>query len=143
MSRGTGLIGTWRLVSYENKMKSGEKIYPLGEDAIGYLMYAADGHMSVALMGVHRRPFESGVLDGGTTEEKSMAMGTYISYAGMYEVHEDCVLHHIEVSLFPNWIGVTQKRFYEEDEDRLTLISPPIVVQEQTVTYRLVWKKVK
>lgn len=69
-------------------------------------------------------------------------MSTYISYAGTYEVHEDYVLHHIEVSLFPNWVGGTQKRFFERDGDRLTLISPPIVLQDQSVTYHLVWQKV-
>lgn len=34
------LVGTWRLVSWENRsVVDGEVIYPLGEDAVGYIMY--------------------------------------------------------------------------------------------------------
>jgi hypothetical protein len=44
------LIGTWRLISWENRSVDGQKIsYPLGEDAAGYIMYNEDGYMFVAI----------------------------------------------------------------------------------------------
>ena len=47
------LIGAWRLVSYEGR--TGDNVlYPLGEDATGYIMYTHDGHMSVAMMAAGR-----------------------------------------------------------------------------------------
>ena len=45
------LIGTWRLISWENRSVDGQKIsYPLGKDAVGYIMYNEDGYMFVAIM---------------------------------------------------------------------------------------------
>src|SRR5215210_4704599 len=44
------LIGTWRLISWENRDADGEISYPLGEDAVGYIMYNEDGYMFVAIM---------------------------------------------------------------------------------------------
>src|SRR5215203_6716861 len=44
------LIGTWRLISWENRSVDGQKIsYPLGKDAAGYIMYNEDGYMFVAI----------------------------------------------------------------------------------------------
>jgi Lipocalin-like domain len=41
------LIGTWRLVSWENRsLVDGQISYPLGKDAAGYIMYNQDGYMS-------------------------------------------------------------------------------------------------
>jgi hypothetical protein len=49
------LIGSWRLVSWENRSIDGQKIsYPLGRDAVGYIMYNQDGYMSVAIMRPNR-----------------------------------------------------------------------------------------
>ena len=52
------LIGTWRLVSWENRsVEDGQVSYPLGEDATGYIMYNEDGYMFVAIMAPHRLRF--------------------------------------------------------------------------------------
>jgi hypothetical protein len=48
-----------------------------------------------------------------------------MAYCGRYEVHGDHVVHHIEQSLFPNWVGTSQKRFIELEGDRLTLTTDP------------------
>ena len=46
------LIGTWRLISWENRsVVDGQVSYLLGEDAVGYIMYNQDGYMFVAIMG--------------------------------------------------------------------------------------------
>ena len=37
------LIGTWRLISWENRDEGGHISYPLGKDALGYIIYNADG----------------------------------------------------------------------------------------------------
>lgn len=41
------LIGTWRLASWENRSVDGQISYPLGEDAVGYIMYNQSGYMFV------------------------------------------------------------------------------------------------
>ena len=61
-------IGTWKLVSYENR--SGDQVtYPLGKNPVGYIMYNDEGYMAVALMASNRKRFSSMDIMGGTTEE--------------------------------------------------------------------------
>ena len=59
-------------------------------------------------MGSGRRPFVAGDLLGGSTAEKAGAAETYVSYCGRYEFHGPTVLHHVDLSFFPNWVGVTR-----------------------------------
>ena len=37
----TALVGAWRLVSWENRAADGQVTYPMGSDALGYLLYTA------------------------------------------------------------------------------------------------------
>ncbi len=99
------LIGTWRLVSGENRnLVDGQLSYPLGKDAVGYIMYNQDGYMFVAIMGSNRLKFAAEDLLSGTPEEEAQAEETYVSYCGKYEFRGDTVVHHVELSLFPNWV---------------------------------------
>jgi hypothetical protein len=96
----------------------------------------------VAIMGSNRSEFASGDIKGGSTEEKAAAADTYISYCGRYEVQRDTVIHHIELSLFPNWVGVDQKRALQFDGNRLLLSTPPILVEGTERTSHLIWERV-
>lgn len=137
-------IGAWALVSWElRRADGGEPYYPLGKDAKGLLIYSADGHMSVVLSKSDRAPFETDFLLEGTPAEKVAAMESYMSYAGRYEVRKDMVVHHVEYSLFPNWIGTAQERFYKFEQDGLTLSAAPFVKDGVEQTALIVWKKVK
>jgi hypothetical protein len=108
------LVGTWRLISWETRSVDGQKIsYPFGREAVGYIMYNEDGYMFVAITCPNRERFAAGDLLNGSTEEKAHAASTYVSYCGQYELQEDRVIHHVDVSLFPNWVGVDQERLVE------------------------------
>ena len=115
------LIGAWRLVSWENQAADGEITYPMGPDAVGYVLYTQDGYFSVTVMRVRRPPFADGDLLRGTTEEKVMAMESSAAYCGRYSFGGDHVIHHVELSVFPNWIGTDQRRGLQLDGRRLTL----------------------
>jgi len=132
--------GTWRLVSVETRKENGE-VYRRGQRT-GYLMYNDDGYMSVAFMKEGRPSFASGDIRGGTVEEKVAAVDDYTSYSGRYEVEGDKVLHHIEVSLFPNWIGETQERTYELKDNQLTLSTPLMPVGGIQLSTHLIWERV-
>ena len=135
-------IGTWRLVSCELRKPDGEVSYPFGRDPVGYIMYNPEGYMSVAFMSADRPKFAAGDVMGGTTEEKVAAVDTYLSYCGRYEIQHDKVIHHIEVSLFPNWVGVDQERIYEFKDDKLSLSTPPLLVGGSQQTAYLIWERV-
>ncbi len=137
------LVGTWRLISWETRSVDGEKIsYPLGKDAVGYIMYNEDGYMFVAITRPNRTKFAAGDLLGGSTEEKVQAATSYVSYCGRYEFQEDTVIHHVELSLFPNWVGSDQERLVELRGNRLTLSTRPILLGGKQQTAHLIWKRV-
>jgi len=134
------LVGVWQLESFELRSSDGQRTYPMGSDAKGYINYTEEGFMSVAIMQQGRRPFESNDIRGGTIEERAEAAGGYLSYCGSYEVKQDEVVHHIEVSLFPNWISADQVRLCEIEGERITLSTHPFFVGGKMQTAHLVWR---
>jgi hypothetical protein len=136
------LIGTWRLRSWENRDADRHISYPLGEDAVGYIIYNQDGYMFVAIMRPERAKFAAGDLLSSTTEERAHAASTYVSYCGRYEFRGDTVIHHVELSLFPNWVGVEQERLVEVRGDRLMVSTRPILLGGMQRTAHLIWERV-
>jgi hypothetical protein len=112
--------------------------YPLGLDAMGHLAYTPDGYVFVSIMRTDRPPFASQDLLGGTSEERARAAGSFVAYCGRYELRDGRVVHHIEQSLFPNWVGTSQERFVQVNDDQLTITTAPYEV-DGTVTSRVVW----
>jgi hypothetical protein len=125
MMASNPLIGTWRLISWENRsLLDGQVSYPLGKDATGYIMYNDDRYMFVAIMGSNRLKFATEDLLSAIIEEGAQAEETYVSYCGRHKFHEETVVHHVELSLFPNWVGGKQARLVEVTGGRPTEIPP-------------------
>ncbi len=135
------LVGTWKLVSCEVKRGDGRVSYPYGRNPRGYILYDEAGFMSVAIMGDNRSPFASGGLRGGTVQQKSEAADTYLSYAGRYEFQAGKVVHYVEVSLFPNWVGTELERSIHIADGKLTLTSPPDRIGGVERTTQIVWER--
>ncbi len=132
-------VGAWRLISVETRDEKGEMIRR--GHRTGYLLYSGEGHMSVAFMREGRPTFASGDIRGGTVEEKTAAVDGYVSYSGRFGIKGDIVVHHIEVSLFPNWVGVSQERLYEFIGDRLTLSTPLMLVGGRQLSTHVIWER--
>lgn len=135
-------VGTWRLVTWENKDEEGNSTYPFGEDAMGYLMYSADKYMCVTLSKKDRPNFTGGDILTATPEEQSMALGTYISYCGSYDLAPGKVTHRPTVSLFPNYIGTEQVRIFRFENGKLVLTHAPEMMDGKMRTPLIVWEKV-
>jgi hypothetical protein len=136
------LVGAWQLLSWENRAADGQVTYPMGTDALGYLLYTGDGRFSVTISRAGRAGFAAGDLLGGTTEEKARAVEGFVAYAGRYSFHGDRVIHHVELSLFPNWVGSDQQRSVELSGDRLILSASPLLLAGTQQVPRLVWERV-
>ncbi len=134
-------VGTWRLLSWENRDESGNVSYPFGQDAVGYLIYTDDGYMSGTLMKANRPSFAGGDVLGGSTQEQAMATQTYIHYCGKYEIQSNKVIHHIETSLFPNWVGINQERFFEFQGKQLSLSTPLLLMNGKLQRGFLIWER--
>jgi hypothetical protein len=137
------LVGTWRLISWETRSVDGQTVsYPFGREAVGYIMYNEDGYMSVDITRPNRESFAAGDLLSGSTEEKAHAASTYVSYCGRYELQGETVIHHVELSLFPNWVSVDQERLVELRGNRLTLSTRPNFLGGKLQTAHLIWERV-
>lgn len=137
-------VGTWKLVSYEYRKLDGEVTYPMGRNMTGLLMYDAHGYMAGQLMNPDRLQFASGDKFRGNPEELKLAFEGYTAYWGTYQINEEegSVDHKVESSLYPNWIGGIQKRFFEFSDNRLILRTPPLRYAGESQTGLLVWERV-
>ena len=137
------LVGTWKLLSYEVRYLDESVSYPWGPDAQGLLIYSADGYMMVTLCAAHRPHFAGGDLVHASPEEQAQAARTYLSYGGPYERQGQRLVHHVQVSLFPNWVGQDQDRVIEVlERDRLILRTQPLLIAGQVGTAYLIWQRV-
>jgi len=136
------LLGTWRLVSFEVRSADGTVRFPYGRGARGYLIYNADGYMSVAFARADRPTFPSADPASGSTDDWLASAKGYTSYCGRWELRGDMVVHHVDVSLFPNWAGGTQERLMALEGNLLTLSTPPYPVRGEPRTGHLVWERV-
>jgi Lipocalin-like domain len=97
------LLGSWRLVTWEEHDSSGRVNHPLGRDAVGQITYTPDDRMSAQLMRQGPRRFASEDWRRATPDEKSWAWSDYFGYFGTYRIDlaQKAVIHHIEGAGFP------------------------------------------
>jgi hypothetical protein len=145
MTQPTGLAGTWRLRWWESVAADGDVRLPLGPAPEGLLVYAADGTMMTCMARADRPSFASSDLLGGTDAEKVDAVEGFIAYGGAWRMDGEDVVHTVEASLFPNWVGSQQRRRVElsTDGESLTLIAPPFLVGGVVRTNRVGWTRVR
>ncbi len=137
------LVGVWRLVSVrEQDGGLPEAVHPaFGPDPQGRLMYTASGDVSVHFMRSERPAWK--IEESPTDAERAAAGAGYGAYAGRYTVDEDggFVLHHVEVALIPNRVGIDLKRFFTFSGQELTLRPAPVVRDGREVRRTLLWRK--
>jgi len=139
------IIGTWKLVSFEIQRENGGVTYPFGKNAQGSLIYTQSGRFSAQVMRPDRPRFTSEDQMRGTTEEIKANYEGFVSYYGHYEFDKKkgFVIHHVEGSLFPNWEGQRQKRFYELSGNRLKLSTPLTLWGGGEVVGVLIWERME
>jgi hypothetical protein len=81
----------------------------------------------------------------GIAEEIEANYKGFISYYGPYgfDSEKGFVVHHVEGSLFPNWEGQLQKRFFELSGNRLKLSTPPTLWGGGEVVGVLLWERIE
>jgi lipocalin-like protein len=135
------LVGTWTLLSWEQKKSDGTKIERYGASPRGVAFFDAGGHYIITVMRSDRAKYASNALWQGSPEEnKETADGT-ITYFGSYSVSDadSSIAIKVEGSSFPNWNGTEQKRFVAIAGDQLTLtIRPP-----GADVVDVIWKRAK
>ena len=125
------LVGTWILVSWDQRNADGTTVQQFGANPKGVAFFDSTGHYIITVMRSDRAKYaidNFGQIAQATAEEtKATAQGT-ITYFGTYSVNEAerIIDIRVEASSFPNWNGTDQKRFFEVTEDQLKLtVRPP------------------
>lgn len=132
-------VGTWKLVSLEQRNAKGEVIAPTSAspgDRTGYLIYDPAGYMAVSLMPIGRKKYAGAQA---TADEAKAALTGYAAYYGTFTINEAerSVTHHLQGSLNPG-MAADQKRFFELGGNRLTLKPPAAANGNQS---RLTWER--
>jgi Lipocalin-like domain len=133
------LIGTWALVSWEQKKSDGSKLQRYGANPTGIAFFDAGGRYIITVMRSDRANYVSNALWQGTAEENKATSSGTITYFGTYSVTEadSSIAIHIEGSSFPNWNGAKQERIVVITGDQLTLtVRPP-----SGETVDVIWKR--
>jgi hypothetical protein len=117
------LVGSWRLVSYEDKPAQGPSVFPYGAEPRGFLVYDATGHMAVQIMKQPHPKVASGDGHRVTPQEKEALLDAYVAYFGTYRVDgaKGIVIHRAEGDLYDLFIGRDEERPFELSGDRLVL----------------------
>ena len=141
MNPSDKLIGTWKLVSASSTTSKGDPCEPpYGLNPAGFLTYTGDGRVA-ALISYGGRKLLSG--GGGTLglEEQAEAFKTFLAYAGRYTLNGEKVTHHIEISSIQNYVDRDLVRSVRFADDRVTLVTPPTLVNGKIQTVELIWQR--
>ena len=117
------LVGTWQLVSFEDKPASGMAVVPFGPRPKGLLIYDATGHMSIQIMQNPGPTVAAGDETKITPKEKLALFDAYVAYFGTYRVDaaKGIVTHHVEGDFHGVYVGRDEPRPFKLTGDRLVL----------------------
>jgi len=117
------IVGSWRLVRYEDRPGSGPAAFPFGKNPKGLLIYGPAGEMSIQIMKQPHPKVASGDEEKVTPLEKQSLFDAYMAYFGTYSVEaaRGVVIHHVEGDLWSVFDGKDEERPFELSGDRLTI----------------------
>ena len=137
------LLGTWTLVSFDSFDATGAKLPNMeGRDLKGLVIFTDNGRMSVQYITDYPKIASKDRMKTTPEEEKAVAHGV-LSYFGTYTVNEadKMVITHVEGSVFPNLIGLDQKRvILSLTADELKYTNPTTSTGTKA---EATWKRVK
>lgn len=141
------IVGTWKLVEWTASV-DGKPMTPFGGETTGLITYTNDGRMWGTLMRVDRPLVDGDTLAAAPESERAAAAAGYLNYAGTYRLEGSTVIHEVEVSLFPNWIGTDQVREVgwapnAHGGKDLLLSAESTSRKGETVTNRLIWRRLE
>lgn len=118
------IVGTWKLVSFENHRPDGSVGRPFGDKPAGYFFYDSAGYLSIHLM---RTPpisnFPGAANASGDAEKFRELYQAYVGYFGTYSVDyaKGILVHHVEGSNRPDYTGANEIRPFRIEGNKLII----------------------
>jgi hypothetical protein len=138
------LIGTWRLVSREDRTRTGERRIDsgLGADPVALLIYDRAGNFAAQFM-KRDRSDDDVLVNRQAGVNNSASVNGYDAYFGKYTVHEATgeVRQVLEGSLSPGDVGKVVTREMHVDGDTLTIELATTSGDGEPITRMLIWRR--
>ena len=117
------IVGTWSLRSFtERDIKTDAISFPMGSSPRAAVVYTADGHVATIFTATGRRaPAEPRASDA----EAAHLYRSMVAFAGRYEIHDNELIYHPEISWNEAWNGTRQVRYFEMSDGLLRIRSAP------------------
>jgi hypothetical protein len=136
------IVGSWKLVSAAATTADGKPIAsPMGEHPTGFLVYTADGRMSL-LITHEGRPKLSGDRLDSPMDERAKAFSTMVAYSGSYRVEGNRLIHHVEAASSQNWVGTDLPRVVTFSGNRVKLEAPLQERHGVVQRFEQVWERI-
>jgi Lipocalin-like domain len=135
----TGLIGNWKLLSYQLIVENEAPQDIFGTTPKGYLILTREGRMAGIVTGDNRK---FGISDA----ELSALLKSMIAYSGKYRVEGKDFITTVDVSWNEKWNGTEQQRTFRIEGEKLFIESAPAPVAifgGKSAVGRLVWEREK
>ena len=115
------LVGSWTYVSVDTVNPDGSRVPMYGPNPQGLASFDSNGRYILMTARSGQPKFASNNRMEGTPEEYKAVVQGMIAHFGRYTVNEadKTVTFHIEISSFPNWNGIEQKRPFTITGDEL------------------------
>ena len=106
------LVGTWNLTAWERTAPDGTKVQAYGSNPKGVAHFGADGRFFIFFARGDLPKLASNDRSKATPEEAKTIVDGTIAYAGTYTLDEasKTISYRIEITSFPNQLGMEQKR---------------------------------
>lgn len=134
-------IGAWSLRDWRIEYSDGRVTHPFGKNAVGQILYSADGQMSATVSATDREALKSENIRKANTNELSAAFSSYFHYAGYWRIDDDQVIHTVSLALNPAFVGSEQRRKVHFKENCLQLSAHEDIGNGDTRYHILEWEK--
>lgn len=105
------LLGSWLLTEWRIDYPGGAAAnWPFGKDAVGLLIYGADGWMSATMSCRARAPLSAASAVQADDASTARAFREYLAYSGRWRLEGSAIAHEVEMSMNPVLIGSCQWR---------------------------------
>jgi len=137
------LLGTWYLREAYAVDPRGERLFDVyGARPSGVIHYGADGRMTALITHDGRACLSGSDRQDATDAESAAAYRSSIGYAGRYVREGDWIVHHVDISSYPNWVGTRLRREVRLAGDTVELRTAPQPQAGVETVLKLVWQRV-
>jgi hypothetical protein len=136
------LLGAWKIegweISYSDERPS---TFPFGKNPTGLILYTPDGYMSATISRSDRSLMSDSNTRLAPDSEKAVSFDSYFHYSGTWRIEGNEVIHTVQHSLDPHFVGTDQVREMDYSGDVLVLGAEITTKTGAQMNNRITWRR--